>query len=159
MDTEEERARLLRIGLGAYRNTGVALCISIAAFEASEIWWFYGLIPIRSNMSYAQSTLLIITLFSGVLTFAWTFYIQFVNYLAIKTHTNAQVWEAWSRSPIADETIKKESQEKFIKANFKASQYDRSFGIKMMALIYLVALNFLLAFIYVIKYLPPKYIF
>jgi len=75
---------------GEFRRSGLALCISIAAVEASEAWWFYGFRNEATDglgcpldiARLPQFILWILAVASAIGIFALSFYIQYRAYVA-----------------------------------------------------------------------------
>ncbi len=75
----------------AYRNAGIALCVSLAAVSGSEAWWLFR----QPQAMYAvgmgcRSMLWWPTLISAIGVFLATFVIQFFHYCGMK----ALAWQA-----------------------------------------------------------------
>lgn len=74
-----EKTKIAHQFLDHYRNSGIALSVSLAAYSGSETWWLHGQF-VRLGDNFPSKSWLFAIIFA-VLLFFGSFLFQFIHYL------------------------------------------------------------------------------
>lgn len=132
---------------GAYRASGIALCISLATAASAEGYWFYKLLK-DIELSTFQEKLCLLVIITALLLFAFSFCVQFLHYYGMK-HMAKSFYAAYKEE---NESSKKKLK-KWKKEKEKEWEEALCFFKKANKAVCLVMITTICNFIFAIFYL------
>jgi len=138
-----------------YRTWGLALCLSLATYAASESWWLYGHTS-KLDVASCQYMLGLLLHISAALIFFLSFAVQFLHYQGAMWR--ARAWGGFKEYSLPSDSMdaaqkdSSETQKKYINDSNNLHYW----GDRVVNAVAIIALvNFLLLIIYVACYHPP----
>lgn len=126
-----------------YRESGIALCISLAALVASESWWFYGFFEqLRNKADHYQWAIWLGTMVTALTALFFSFFVQSQHYFGMRYYARF-MFSIYDRN-------------KDQKLHDKATQFFNRADRGVELLLGVAFINLLIALSYVGFYQPQK---
>ena len=145
-----------------YRTSGIALCLSLAAFAVSESWWFYSFHEnVIETESYFQILLYASVVLLAPIVIFLSFYVQYRHYQGMK-HMARSYYNAYKEEDTKEnEGNSKNEMEKRFKEK-KDEEWDD--GTKFLTkadcgvtgLFWTALVNFVADLFYIVLFTPSK---